>query len=557
MKKSNVFFSRTIIFVIFAIFPVLLFSQVEEWVARYNGTGNLDDLSFKNVVDSSGNIYVLGRSNNGTDYDFATVKYNNEGVQQWVAILDGIGNGNDQPFDIAVDSSENVYVIGRIYDGTGNIGAIVKYNAAGIQQWVMYPGFSLRAIDVDTAGFFYVAGIYWGGSSDDYYTVKYNGGGTQQWAQTYNGPADTWDYPEAITLDSAGNVFVTGIIGVGSGRDWGTIKYDNDGNQQWVATFNSSGNQWDWADYLAVDPSGNVYVTGTYNETSNGSDAYATVKYASNGSQVWARTYISGIEPYNSPLGMYVDEFGNVCVTGITHDGFESPGPDLNADFGTIKYDTDGNVLWDATYSSSGDNWDVAREAVIAEDESVYVTGYSMRTKRTNADITTIKYDSLGNEEWIVFYNGPGDGSDTAFDVSLDSSGNVIVTGESEGDGTGADFCTIKYVSAEVIIQKLEEAKEILENLDTSVFLKEQYKGNLIKRIERALNHIRNGRYQQAYNVLNTQILPQIDGCALRGTPDTGGFFKRDWIMDCTAQQELYPLIKEAAELLENSSIKS
>jgi hypothetical protein len=548
MKKSNVFISRVFIFIICMIFPVLLFSQVEDWVARYNGPGNLDDWSYKHVTDSSGNIFVLSRINNGTDDDVAVIKYNNDGIEQWIATYASASNDDEKILDFAVDLSGNVYVIGFTDDGTSWVYFIVKFNAAGAQAWVKFPDISLRAIEVDSAGFFYVAGNYWTVSNDDYLTAKYSSDGTQIWAQTYNGPGDSWDYVEAIALDSDGNVFVTGITRVGMGRDFGTVKYDNDGNYKWVAFYNSSGNQWDWADRIATDSSGNVYVNGTYNETADGSDAYATVKYDTEGNEVWARTYISGVEPYNSPLGLDVDESGNVCVTGYTYDG-------SNADFGTVKYDTDGNELWSATYSSPGDNWDVASEAVIAPDGSVYVTGYSIRT---NSDITTIKYDTLGNEEWVAFYNGPDDGSDSARDVSLDPLGNVIVTGSSDGVGSGSDICTIKYIDdpAAPAIQKLEEAKGILANLDASVFQKENNRRNLIKRIDNVLKHIRNGEYNQALNTLNRQILPYMDGCALRGTPDTKltvkGPIKKDWIIDCVAQQAVYPLIVEVVELLEN-----
>ena len=70
---------------------------VELWAEQYNGPDNFDDQALVIAVDSSGNVYVGGRSQVvGVNYDYATVKYNAAGVEQWAARYDGTGSGEDR-----------------------------------------------------------------------------------------------------------------------------------------------------------------------------------------------------------------------------------------------------------------------------------------------------------------------------------------------------------------------------------------------------------------------------------------------------------------------------
>ena len=96
-------------------------SGEEQWVVRYNGPGNDDDIANAMAIDASGNIYVTGRSLGNTGHDYATVKYNASGQEQWVARYNGPTNGHDVANAIAVGNSGNVYVTGSSQvGGIGN-----------------------------------------------------------------------------------------------------------------------------------------------------------------------------------------------------------------------------------------------------------------------------------------------------------------------------------------------------------------------------------------------------------------------------------------------------
>lgn len=93
----------------------------------------------------------------------------------------------------------------------------------------------------------------------------------------YNGPGNGSDWAFAIALDPLGNVYVTGD-GIGdNSKDFATIKYDREGNEIWVIRYNGPNNVPDGLPRLALDAVGNVYVAGV--SFGNNGEEYAVVKY--------------------------------------------------------------------------------------------------------------------------------------------------------------------------------------------------------------------------------------------------------------------------------------
>lgn len=159
-------------------------------------------------------------------------------------------------------------------------------------------------------------------------TIKYNTSGIQQWATRYSSPGNAQDIPEDLEIDANGNVYVTGRTRVsGSYNDFGTVKYNSSGVQQWLAVFdNPSYNRDDDPHELSVDNSGNVYVTGYTNIGSNGNAV--TLKYDNSGNQNWVIYYSGGNA--SESFAVEIDPDNNVYIAG------NSMNP--NEDYLIVKY---------------------------------------------------------------------------------------------------------------------------------------------------------------------------------------------------------------------------
>jgi uncharacterized delta-60 repeat protein len=368
------------------------------------------------------------------------------GVQQaWVARYNGPANDSDSAVAMAIDGSGNVYVTGGSASPLTPDYVTIKYDSAGEKQWLArFAGPDddadfANAIAVDGSGNVYVTGIAWGyGDDSDYGTIKYNSSGEQQWVGRYAGPAHSLDTAMAIAVDGAGNVCVTGRSpGVGTGYDYATIKYSASGQEEWVARYNGPGNSDDAARAIAVDAAGNVYVTGQSFGAGTYFD-YATIKYNPDGQEQWVARYNGPGNDTDVAYGIAVDGSGNVYVTGA------SVGSGTDFDYATIKYNSSGQEQWVARYNGPVNDSDGANAVAIDGLGNVYVTGYSTGSG-TGYDYATIKYSASGQQQWVARYNGPANDLDGAIAIAVDGSGNVYVTGYSTGLGTDYDYATVKY----------------------------------------------------------------------------------------------------------------
>ncbi len=454
---------KTLIIIVAAfcsLFPPLLLAQVDTvWVRRYNGPGNYADEAYAISIDDSGNVYVTGRSYWSSNYHaYATVKYNSAGIQQWVARYVGFGNNWDAAKAIAVDNSGNVYVTGFSGSGTSYDYATIKYNSLGDTVWVRRyngPGNdvdSASSIAVDDAGNVYVTGTSYGSSTGrDCATIKYNSVGDTVWVRRYNGPGNNDDGGNALAIDASGNVYITGWS-YQYGDDYVTIKYNSSGDTVWTRKYNGPTSFADVALAIKVDLSGSVYITGlSQGVGSTYPEDYATIKYNSDGDTVWVRRYNGPGDYVDAATAIAVDDSGSVYVTGRSY------ASGTNYDYATIKYNSAGAQQWLQRYSGPGNNYDRATAIVLDNSRNVYVTGWSRTGSSGTEDYATVKYNSNGVQEWVHRYNGPDNSVDFAHAMVVDGAGNVYVTGCSN-TSISLDYLTIKYVQANAI----EENQKLL-----------------------------------------------------------------------------------------------
>ncbi|HEX7860225.1 MAG TPA: PQQ-binding-like beta-propeller repeat protein [Verrucomicrobiae bacterium] len=256
------------------------------------------------------------------------------------------------------------------------------------------------------------------------------------WIQRYNGPANRDDGAGAIAVDGRGDVVVTGVSYTSeTAYQYYTAKYAAaTGALLWEKRSSVGG-----VIAVEVDDSGDVIVTGSHAFTGFNGDYY-TAKYSgANGALLWQKIYNGPSNDNDSPIDMALDSSGNVVVTGLS-----AASNFFTTDYYTAKYAaTNGSLLWEKRYNGPANSYDQANSVAVDASGDVVVTGDSQ------GDFYTAKYAGTnGALIWEKRYNGPANRGDSGIAVALDTSGNVVVTGISGNFVGSHDFCTVKYAAA-------------------------------------------------------------------------------------------------------------
>lgn len=330
------------------------------WVGTIEATSN----SYTSF-DSNGNLYVLGGSGSGdSSYSFLA-KFNTTGVLQWQRKLDG--TYADNPKDIKVDSSGNIYIIldsKTTATSTSNRPVIAKYNSSGVLQWqkiikdYYIGGYNTCHIDSEN-------NIYIGLTNNVFtegYVVKIDSTGKRLSFIKLT----TIQSVSGIATDSSGNIYVTGRLS--SDFSQALVKLSSAGQIQWQKSVNLTG-----GGRVAADSSGNSYLYVNY--TTADPWQIFVLKYDTTGTLVWdARltdpTSTNGHEVYCNSI--YLSSDNKLYITGASK---KLPDWRYYTDILVASIDTSsGTILWQNKLQHSSDNCQGLK--ITADTTSVYISGF-------------------------------------------------------------------------------------------------------------------------------------------------------------------------------------
>jgi uncharacterized delta-60 repeat protein len=303
------------------------------------------------AIDSSDNVYLAGDtySQGAGSNDVSLSKYNSAGTIQWQRILGG--TGDEQGNSAALDSADNVYVVGQTRStGAGDFDVLIaKYNSSGAIQWQRVLGGAGTEVGtgvaLDSSDNVLVIGINYsiGAGGQDFLIAKYNSSGTIQWQRVLGGSGNEQGY--AITSDSSDNVYVLGFsssTGAG-GDDLLIAKYNSAGTIQWQNVLGGTGNEKGYS--VAIDLSDNLYVVGDTGSEGEGGNDFLIAKYNSSGTIQWQRV-LGGVGSDNG-ISISIDPLGDLYVLGGTTSTGEG-----GLDFLLAKLPSDGSLT--GTYELDG-----------------------------------------------------------------------------------------------------------------------------------------------------------------------------------------------------------
>jgi gliding motility-associated-like protein len=444
---------KTILFCMVLLFTELQAQQaVFTWVRELGGpSGTIGDAAYSTAYDNNGNVFLTGQFAGTVDFDPGPglmvlnsfgetdcfiLKLNSNSNTLWVRQIGG--SGIDAGNSLATDAAGNVYITGH-FENTADFNPsgggfmltsfggfdifITKLGASGNHIWTKQAGGIeqdiANSIKADAAGSIYTTGIF-SGTADfdpgaavnnliaigvyDNYVMRLDVNGNLLWATTAGGEGEGGP---AIAIDNIGNAYIAGgfqgtydfdpgptvnNLAALLGSDIFVVKLTANGNFVWARQMSGS-TSYENAFNLALDASGNIFVTGdflntvdfdpsagVFNLTSFGDYDIFLCKLNNNGNFVWAKqmggagidqgitvaTDIAGNVYTAGPFRAIADFDPGTCVYNMSPDGL--------CDAFISKLDANGNFVWAKQFNGSSE--DVIYSIAITPAGSIYTAGY-------------------------------------------------------------------------------------------------------------------------------------------------------------------------------------
>jgi hypothetical protein len=405
---------------------------------------------------------------------------------------------------IATDAAGNVYFIGA-FQGTFDFGGgaltsagsndvfVVKFDPNGAVIWTKKFGDASsqagQSIAVDAAGDVYIAGMFagtanFGGANltsagaNDIFVAKLTPVGAHLWSKRF-GDANNQEVQD-LTVDSAGNVIVTGGLGgtvnFGGGaltsaglRDIFIAKFDTGGAHLWSKRFGDASDQFGYN--LATSAAGDVYLTGGLtgtvnfggaNLTSAGANDIYLVSFNAAGTHQWSKRFGDALAQQGDEVA--VDPAGDILLAGYMEGAADFGGGALTSagggDIFLAKFNAAGAHQWSKRFGDAAQQG--AQAAAVDSAGNVILTGYvqgsidfgsGALTSAGLSDIVVAKFDASGAPIWSKLY---GDAvSQSGQNIAVDDANNVFIGSDFGGTVDFGGGALTSAGAADLLVAKL------------------------------------------------------------------------------------------------------
>lgn len=388
----------------------------------------------------------------------------------------------DISYSVAVDASGNVFISGETSGGLGRPDTdgihfdafLAKYDPAGNLLWIEQLGTNewdgSYSVAMDASGNAFISGGTYGNlggpsaGGGDAFLAKYDPNGNLLWIEQLGTSGSDGYGAVSIAVDGSGNAFISGFTsgslgGANAGYDDAFLaKYDPNGNLLWTEQLGTSATDHSYS--VAVDASGNAFISGeTYGSlggTNAGNQDAFLAKYDPNGNLFWIEQL--GTSKRDRSRSVAVDSSGNAFISGYTFGSLGGTNAG-NFDVFLAKYDPNGNLLWTEQLGTSDE--DVSSSVAVDASGNAFISGYTFgslgETNAGGADAFWAKYDPNGNLLWTEQV-GTSD-SDSSNSVAIDASGNAFISGDTRGSLGGPnagsnslDAFLIKFAPCDYVV---------------------------------------------------------------------------------------------------------
>jgi uncharacterized delta-60 repeat protein len=281
-----------------------------------------------------------------------------------------------------------------------------------------------QSVAIDSSGDMYVTGytLSFGPGSPSYAAVtllKYSSVGTLLWEKIWSGSGNGSEFGYGVAVDTSGDVYVTGYTGSFgvTGFDVFLLKFNSSGNLVWQKTWGGNSNDFGYG--VGVDASGNIYVTGATQSFGAGAYDVVLLKFNSTGSLVWQKTW--GGTGDDEGLSVALDSSGNIYVGGET----SSAGAG-GIDALLLKFSPSGSLLFQKIWG--GSNIDYAYGVAVDFSGNIYLAGTTVSTGAGGGDVFLLKFDSTSGLLWQRTWGGSN--NEYGYGVAVGPSGDIYVTGQ-------------------------------------------------------------------------------------------------------------------------------